>query len=101
MSRDERASEAAFLKERWSLIQDGIDHKSIKPRSYEIYVNELHGRLEKSNNGYYTVTHVMDPSHGVAMNSNVPSENTDVGNNPMHITPPPSPQSSQPKITHD
>ena len=102
MSRDERASEAAFLRERWSLIQDGIDRKSIKLRSYEIYVNnELHGRLEKSNNGYYTVTHVMGPSHGAAVNSNVPSENSDVSNNPMHTTPPSSPQSSQSNITHD
>ena len=48
MSRDERASKAAFLKERWNLIQEGTDRKSIKRRNNEIYMNnKLHGRLEK------------------------------------------------------
>ena len=56
MPRDERASEAAFLKERWSLAQRGVDRKSIKLRNGHIYIdNTLYGKLEKSNNGFYTV----------------------------------------------
>ena len=56
MPRDERASEAAFLKERWNLAQRGVDRKSIKLRNGHIYIdNTLYGKLEKSNNGFYTV----------------------------------------------
>ena len=56
MPRDERASEAAFLKERWSLAQRGVDRKTIKLRNGHVYIdNTLYGKLEKSNNGFYTV----------------------------------------------
>ena len=54
MPRDERASEAAFLKERWSLAQRGVDRKSIKLRNGHIYIdNTLYGKLEKSNNAAF------------------------------------------------
>ena len=39
MPRDEQASEAAFLKERWSLAQRGVDRKSIKLRNGHIYID--------------------------------------------------------------
>ena len=59
LSRDERASKAAFLKERYNLAQGGVDRKSVKLRNGHIYVdNTLYGKLEKSNNGYYTVIRV-------------------------------------------
>ena len=98
MSRDERASEAAFLKERWNLIQEGTDRKSIKLRNNEIYINnKLHGRLEKSISGYYTVTR----QSGLSL-TNTAEENNNIQ---MHTTPPPSsqppPPSSQPSQSND
>ena len=109
MSRDERASEAAFLKERWNLIQEGTDRKSIKLRNNEIYINnKLHGRLEKSISGYYTVTRQSGLSQGIVGDSNVLTlTNTAEENNniQMHTTPPPSsqppPPSSQPSQSND
>ena len=109
MSRDERASEAAFLKERWNLIQEGTDRKSIKLRNNEIYINnKLHGRLEKSISGYYTVTRQSGLSQGIDGDSNVLTlTNTAEENNniQMHTTPPPSsqppPPSSQPSQSND
>ena len=83
MSRDERASEAAFLKERWNLIQEGTDHKSIK-RQNEIYINnKLHGRLEKSSNGFYIVSWATSPSHDVLLvnNTNIASSSVAVQDN--------------------
>ena len=103
MSKDERASEAAFLKERWNLIQEGTERKSIKLRNNEIYINnKLHGRLEKSNNGYYTVTRQMDSSHSAVVGSNIPTDTVEDNNNvQMHSTPSPSPLPSKSSITHN
>ena len=109
MSRDERASEAAFLKERWNLIQEGTDRKFIKLRNNEIYINnKLHGRLEKSISGYYTVTRQSGLSQGIVGDSNVPTNTAEENNNiQMHTTPPPSsqppppPPSSQPSQSND
>lgn len=97
MSRDERASKAAFLKERWNLIQEGIDRKAIRLRNNEIHVNnKLHGSLEKSSNGFYTVSHTMDPTQDTVGDSNIPTDTVeDSSNTQMHTTPPPSPQPSQ------
>ena len=98
MSRDERASKAAFLKERWNLIQEGTDHKSIKLRNNEIYINnKLHGRLEKSISGYYTVTRQSGLSQGIVGDSNVLTNTAEENSNiQMHTTPPPLSQSPPP-----
>jgi len=46
MSRDEWASEAAFLKERWNLVQKGEERNCVKLRGNHIYVNNnLNGSL--------------------------------------------------------
>ena len=88
MSRDGRASEAAFLKERWNLIQEGTDCKSIKLRNNEMYINnKLHGRLEKSISGYYTVTRQSGSSQGTVGDSNVLTDTAEENNNiQMHTT---------------
>ena len=106
MSRDERASEAAFLKERWNLIQEGTDRKSIKWRNNEIYNNKLHRRLEKYSNGFYIVSRATSPSHYVLLvnNTNIASSSIAVQDNvniPMHTSSPSSPQSSPSKTSHN
>ena len=46
MSPDERINESLLLKERWNLIQSGIEHKSIKIQGTRIYANKkLVGQL--------------------------------------------------------
>ena len=48
MSPEERSIEAEFLKQRWSLIQSGIDRKFIKIKKASIYVsNKLYGSIKK------------------------------------------------------
>ena len=49
MSKEERLIESLLLKERWSLIQSGIECKAIKIRSNKIFVrNKLHGQIINS-----------------------------------------------------
>ena len=46
MSQAKRTIESLLMKERWRLIQTGIDHKSIKIQAANIYVNnKLHGKV--------------------------------------------------------
>ena len=46
MSQAERTIESLLMKERWRLIQTGIDRKSIKIQAANIYVNnKLHGKV--------------------------------------------------------
>ena len=47
LSRQERQAEAILLKERWKLIQSGIDRKDIKIRNGSLYAKgKLHCRVE-------------------------------------------------------
>lgn len=56
---EERAINAAFLKERWNLTQKGTERKHIKRKQNVIYVNKiLYGKIIKSSDGSYKVTHV-------------------------------------------
>ena len=49
MTREERQIESLLLKERWSLIQSGLDRRAIKIRSNKIFVkNKLHGQVVNS-----------------------------------------------------
>ena len=46
MSHEERLIESLLLKERWSLIQSGIERKVIRIRANKIFVkNKLHGQI--------------------------------------------------------
>ena len=49
MSQAECTIESLLMKERWRLIQTGIDRKSIKIQAANIYVNnKLHGKVSNS-----------------------------------------------------
>ena len=49
MSSDETKIESALLKERWSLIQSGHDHKHIELINNHILFNgQLHGEMVNS-----------------------------------------------------
>jgi len=49
MTREERLTESILLKERWSLIQSGLNRRAIKIRSNKIFViNKLHGQVVNS-----------------------------------------------------
>lgn len=49
MSQEERACEAILLRERWSLIQDGTDRKSIRIHKSRLFKNnQLHGEVINS-----------------------------------------------------
>ena len=49
LTREERMIESLLLKERWTLIQSGVERKVIKIRSNKIYVkNKLHGQVTNS-----------------------------------------------------
>ena len=49
MTQAERTIESLLMKERWRLIQTGIDRKSIKIQAANIYVNnKLHGKVSIS-----------------------------------------------------
>jgi len=39
LTPEERAKESLLLKERWSLIQKGVESKQIKMRNYSIFIN--------------------------------------------------------------
>jgi len=46
MTPEERKTEAALLRERWNLIQQGVDRKVIRIRNQQIFVNKLlHGKV--------------------------------------------------------
>ena len=54
MSQAKYIIESLLMKERWSLIQTGIDHKSIRIEAENIYVkNKLHGKSEIYHLHYY------------------------------------------------
>ena len=49
LSADEQAKESLLLKERWSLIQKGVERKRIKLRNFSIFVdNQTHCKVEGS-----------------------------------------------------
>ena len=49
MTLDERKSESILLKERWCLIQSGVDKKDIKIRGSSLYIKQqLHGKVQNS-----------------------------------------------------
>lgn len=49
MTREERLIESLLLKERWSLIQNGMERKFIRIRNNKIFVhNKLHGQIVNS-----------------------------------------------------
>ena len=49
MSAEERQMESLLLKDRWALIQSGIERKDIRIRSNKIFVhNKLHGQITNS-----------------------------------------------------
>ena len=49
MSAEERAKESLLLKERWSLIQKGVERKRIKLRNFSIFIdNKVHCKVEGS-----------------------------------------------------
>jgi len=65
MSPAERLVESLLLKERWSLIQSGIDRKEIKICSNKIFVKQkLHGQVINS-----TYTPTQSQSHDTEMDS--------------------------------
>ena len=46
LTPEERAKESLLLKERWSLIQKGVERKQIRMRNYSIFVNnQLHCKV--------------------------------------------------------
>ena len=49
MLQEERQTESLLLKERWTLIQSGIERKAIRIRSNKIFIlNKLHGQIINS-----------------------------------------------------
>ena len=54
MTRKERLIESLLLKERWSLIQSGMDRKFIRIRNNKIFVHniKLHGQLQIVNSSF-------------------------------------------------
>ena len=49
MTKEERVTESLLLRERWNLIQNGIDRKFIKIKNFQIFVhNQLHGSVKGS-----------------------------------------------------
>jgi len=49
MTQEERLTESLLLKERWTLIQGGIERKAIRIRSNKIFVNnKLYGQIINS-----------------------------------------------------
>ena len=56
MTREERLTQSVLLKERWSLIQSGIERKDIRIRSNKIFVkNQVHGQV--INSSLYIANH--------------------------------------------
>ena len=49
MSQEDRNTESMLLRERWNLIQQGTDQRSIKFRNKQIYVaNQLFDKVQNS-----------------------------------------------------
>lgn len=49
MTKEERYTESLLLRERWNLVQKGIERKFIKIRNSQIFVNnQLHGSVQGS-----------------------------------------------------
>ena len=49
MSLEERKCESMLLHERWNLIQQGVDHKTIKIHNKQLFVDDqLHGKIINS-----------------------------------------------------
>jgi len=68
MTREEREIESLLQKERWSIIQTGVNRKAIKIRSNKIFVNnKLHGQVVNSS--------------FVSENSQAPASGMDTSNN--------------------
>ena len=77
MPRDQRQQESVLLRERWNLIQSGVDRKNIRIKGNSLYVNgKLHGRV-----------------------SNLKFVRQD--NAPSHPDHPNSPRSNSPIVQHD
>ena len=77
LSLEERKRESALLKERWSLIQSGIERKFIRIHNLSIFVNnKLHGRLDLSSNQFHCcspLTTPLSPNSPLVTNSTSPN----------------------------
>ena len=77
LSLEEWQRESAFLKERWSLIQSGIVHKSIRIHNFSILVNnKLHGKLDISSNQFHCCSPLntpLSPNSPLVTNSTSPN----------------------------
>ena len=68
MTREERHIESLLLKERWSLIQSGLDRRAIRIRSDKIFVNnKLHGQVVNSS---YVPHHLQTTVSGMDTSNN-------------------------------
>ena len=46
MTKEERYIESKLLSQRWNLIQEGVDQKSIRIRRNQLFVNnQPHGQI--------------------------------------------------------
>ena len=99
LSLEERKRESALLKERWSLIQSGIECKFIRIHNLSIFVNnKLHGKLDLSSNQFHCCSPLntpLYPNSPLVTNStspnNVSSPTTSVITNstaPSIVSPP-------------
>ena len=83
LSPQERQSKALLLKERWRLLQGGVDRKSIKISGSAIYVNNVKSG-QVNNRQYVPCSSVASPNHGhdsiinTSNFSSPPSSGTDV-----------------------
>lgn len=69
LSPSQRVRDSVLLKERWSLITNGVPRASIKIRGSKLYVNQvLHGSLDSSN--------VFNHAHSVEVCEPVISQDT-------------------------
>ena len=77
LSLEERKRESALLKERWSLIQSGIERKFIRIHNLSIFVNnKLHGRLDLSSNQFHCCSPLntpLSPNSPLVTNSTSPN----------------------------
>lgn len=80
-TKEERLRYQSLMKERWILIQAGVERRDIKIRTDSIYVNNvLHGKLDSSNN-YVKSTTVSDsdsvsPSTPLHSQQSTPAQDT-------------------------
>ena len=77
LSLEERKRESALLKQRWSLIQSGIERKFIRIHNLSIFVNnKLHGRLDLSSNQFHCCSPLntpLSPNSPLVTNSTSPN----------------------------